>query len=98
MDCGTRIDLLCGNRMTTFREERSELVLLLASLHEQKLASHKPEMFLSAIKQTRRKLLGLYRQCLNARVIPPADILPAQDVVLLEPEHIDMEVSNETQS
>lgn len=49
------------------REERTELVMLLDSLLEQQDKSHKPIMFEDAIKQTRRKVLGLYTQILNQR-------------------------------
>ena len=48
-----------------FREERSDLVILLATLKEQQAVSRHPEMFSAAIKQTRRKVLGLYRQVMN---------------------------------
>jgi hypothetical protein len=50
------------------REERNDLVFLLNTLLEQQKASHKPDMYCLAIKQTRRKILGMYRQVDNARI------------------------------
>lgn len=51
----------------TYRAERTELVILLDSLKDAKKESHKGDMYSDAIRQTRRKLLGLYRQVQNMR-------------------------------
>lgn len=50
-----------------FREERTDLVLLLCELKDAQKDSHKGDMYTSAIRQTRRKILGLYRKVLNTR-------------------------------
>lgn len=57
----------------TFREERTELVMLLEMLESQRVVSRHPAMFDKAIRQTRRKILGMYRGVLNSR--KPADTL-----------------------
>ena len=64
----------------TFRTERTELVSLLDELKDSKKESHKPEMYRDAIRQTRRKLLGLYRTVQNAR--KPVDIVIIAPVVV----------------
>ena len=53
--------------MNTFRDERTELIILYDSLLDQQKKSHKPIAYTDSIKQTRRKILGLYTQALNAR-------------------------------
>ena len=64
---------------TNLREERTELVFLLGSLLEQQKISHRPAMFVDAIRQTRRKVLGIYTSILNSRK-PKDTLLPISEV------------------
>jgi len=53
--------------METYREERTESVLLLVSLLERQRESRRPEVYAPAIKKVRRELLGLYQRIMNTR-------------------------------